>query len=66
MGDAMTDLTLWAFDAAGDVESALLVLEGLADRGAIEFHDAAAVGWQAGQQRPTTTRLRSCVTFIAD
>jgi uncharacterized membrane protein len=58
MGDAMTNLTLWAFDAAGDAESALLVLEGLADRGAIQLHDAAAVGWQAGQRRPTTTRLR--------
>ena len=54
----MTNLTVWAFDAAGDAESALLVLQGLADRGAIELHDAAAVSWQAGQQRPSTTRLR--------
>jgi len=54
----MTNLTIWAFDAAGDAESALLVLQGLADRGAIELHDAAAVSWQAGQQRPSTTRLR--------
>jgi hypothetical protein len=30
-GDAMTNLTEWAFDAAGDAEWALLVLEGLAD-----------------------------------
>jgi uncharacterized membrane protein len=54
----MTNLTVWAFDAAGDAESALLVLEGLADQGAIVLHDAAAVSWQAGQQRPSTTRLR--------
>jgi uncharacterized membrane protein len=47
----MTNLTVWAFDAAGDAESALLVLEGLADQGAIVLHDAAAVSWQAGQQR---------------
>ena len=54
----MTNLTVWAFDAAGDAESALLVLEGLADRGAIELHDAAAVSWQVGTKKPSTTRLR--------
>jgi uncharacterized membrane protein len=54
----MTNLTVWAFDAAGDAESALLVLEGLADRGAMELHDAAAVSWQEGQKKPSTTRLR--------
>jgi uncharacterized membrane protein len=54
----MSNLTVWAFDAAGDAESALLVLEGLADQGAIVLHDAAAVSWQAGQKSPSTTRLR--------
>jgi uncharacterized membrane protein len=54
----MSNLTVWAFDAAGDAESALLVLEGLADRGSIVLHDAAAVSWQAGQKKPSTTRLR--------
>jgi len=54
----MSNLTVWAFDAAGDAESALLVLEGLADRGAIELHDAAAVSWQVGTKKPSTTRLR--------
>ena len=54
----MSNLTVWAFDAAGDADSALLVLEGLADRGAIELHDAAAVSWQAGTKGPSTTRLR--------
>ena len=54
----MSNLTVWAFDAAGDAESALLVLEGLADQGSIELHDAAAVSWQAGTKGPSTTRLR--------
>jgi uncharacterized membrane protein len=54
----MSNLTVWAFDAAGDAESALLVLEGLADRGSIVLHDAAAVSWQAGQKKPSTTRVR--------
>jgi uncharacterized membrane protein len=62
----MSNLTVWAFDAAGDAEAALLVLEGLADRGDIVLHDAAAVSWQAGQKKPSTTRLRHHETDTLD
>jgi uncharacterized membrane protein len=52
----VTTTTVWLFKASSDAESRLLVLEGLADAGSIQVHDAAAVSRFHGQKKAHTTR----------
>jgi uncharacterized membrane protein len=47
-------LTVWRFDTPEGAEETMHALEGLADEGLIDLHDAAALSWPS-----STTKLRT-------